>query len=202
MNENTALLHHVLDVAQALRVGHVPAHTGQHHFKWVVKAFEDPVQGAVDQALAEIEHDKDCRLCLLRQNLKMSASSQPDAPHIISRMKQHPFNQTSQPRSAEILRILSQEMASGKLVPGTQLKEELLCQRFGASRTPISDALKQLAAQGLVELKPQKWLGLFKQLSPNDKWSPGGLQQCRVVHGGARRLRRTGRRGGQLGAHQ
>ena len=48
----------------------------------------------------------------------------------------------------------------------------------------------------------EKWLGLFEQLSPNDKWSPGGLQQCRVVHGGARRLRRTGRRGGQLGAHQ
>ena len=48
----------------------------------------------------------------------------------------------------------------------------------------------------------EKWLGLFEQLSPNDKWSSGGSQQCRVVHGGGRRLRRTGRRGGQLGAHQ
>ena len=28
-----------------------------------------------------------------------------------------------------------------------------------------------------------------------------GCKQCRVVHGGGRRLRRTGRRGGQLGAH-
>jgi hypothetical protein len=29
-----------------------------------------------------------------------------------------------------------------------------------------------------------------------------GCQRCRVVHGGGRRLRRTDRRGGQLGAHQ
>lgn len=29
-----------------------------------------------------------------------------------------------------------------------------------------------------------------------------GCKRCRVVHGGGRRLRRTGRRGGQLGAHQ
>lgn len=65
-------------------------------------------------------------------------------------------SQPSQPRSAEILRILSQEMASGKLVPGTQLKEEFLCERFDASRTPVRDALKQLAAQGFVELRPRQ----------------------------------------------
>jgi hypothetical protein len=29
-----------------------------------------------------------------------------------------------------------------------------------------------------------------------------GCRRCRVVHGGGRRLRRTDRRGGQLGAHQ
>jgi DNA-binding GntR family transcriptional regulator len=76
--------------------------------------------------------------------------------NIISRMNSHLASQTSQPRSAEILRTLSQEMASGKLVPGTQLKEEILCERFEASRTPVRDALKQLAAQGLVELRPRQ----------------------------------------------
>lgn len=83
-------------------------------------------------------------------------ASPPDTPNMISRMTQHSSSQTSEPRSAEILRILSQEMASGKLVPGTQLKEELLCERFDASRTPVRDALKQLAAQGLVELRPRQ----------------------------------------------
>jgi DNA-binding GntR family transcriptional regulator len=71
-------------------------------------------------------------------------------------MTRHLSGQASQPRSAEILRTLSQEMASGKLVPGTQLKEEVLCERFDASRTPVRDALKQLAAQGLVELRPRQ----------------------------------------------
>lgn len=74
----------------------------------------------------------------------------------MSRMTTHLPSQASQPRSAEILRTLSQEMASGKLVPGTQLKEEALCERFDASRTPVRDALKQLAAQGLVELRPRQ----------------------------------------------
>jgi DNA-binding GntR family transcriptional regulator len=83
-------------------------------------------------------------------------------PSRISRMNKAPISpqappsDASQPRSAEILRILSQEMASGKLVPGVQLKEELLCERFAASRTPVRDALKQLAAQGLVELRPRQ----------------------------------------------
>jgi DNA-binding GntR family transcriptional regulator len=63
---------------------------------------------------------------------------------------------SSEPLSAQIVRVLSQEMASGKLAPGRQLKEEVLCERFDASRTPVRDALKQLSAQGLVELRPRQ----------------------------------------------
>ena len=65
-------------------------------------------------------------------------------------------DQATQPRSAEILRVLSQEIVSGKLAPGSQLKEEVLCERFDASRTPVRDALKQLAAQGLAVLRPRQ----------------------------------------------
>lgn len=42
----------------------------------------------------------------------------------------------------------------------------------------------------------------LNSFTPRDKETAGGLKRCRVVHGGGRRLRRTGRRGGQLGAHQ
>jgi hypothetical protein len=66
-------------------------------------------------------------------------------------------------------------------------------------------ATRQIPLKAMVDSSARstkKWLGLFEQLSPNDKWSTGGSQRCRVVHGGGRRLRRTGRRGGQLGAHQ
>ena len=34
----------------------------------IVKPFQDPAQGAVDQTFAEIKHGLDCRLCSLRQN--------------------------------------------------------------------------------------------------------------------------------------
>ena len=68
VNKNTTLVHHLLDVAKAQWVGHVPAHTGEHDFQRIVKPLEDLVQGAVEQTLAEINHRPDCRLCLLRQN--------------------------------------------------------------------------------------------------------------------------------------
>lgn len=42
----------------------------------------------------------------------------------------------------------------------------------------------------------------LNSFTPRDKETAGGFKRCRVVHGGGRRLRRTGRRGGQLGAHQ
>jgi hypothetical protein len=41
IHENTTLLHHLLDVAKAQGVGHIPAHAGQHHFQRIVKPFEN-----------------------------------------------------------------------------------------------------------------------------------------------------------------
>lgn len=52
----------------------------------------------------------------------------------------------------EILPILRQEIVSAKWSPGQRLPESLLCERFGVSRTPLRDALKALAAEGLIEL--------------------------------------------------
>ena len=75
INEYTAILHHLLDVAQAQRVGHVPAHAGQHYFKSVVQPFESLAPCAVDQTLAEIEHGPDCRLCLMQHNRPKSLRS-------------------------------------------------------------------------------------------------------------------------------
>ena len=41
VNEDTPLLHHLLHVSQAQRVGHVPSHASQHHFQRVVGPFEN-----------------------------------------------------------------------------------------------------------------------------------------------------------------
>lgn len=45
---------------------------------------------------------------------------------------------------------LRDEILRGTLPPGTQLRQEGLAERFGASRIPVREALKQLEAEGLV----------------------------------------------------
>jgi DNA-binding GntR family transcriptional regulator len=51
---------------------------------------------------------------------------------------------------------LTDEIASGLLRPGAALDEQQVADRFGASRTPVREALRQLAATGLVEIRPRR----------------------------------------------
>jgi len=53
---------------------------------------------------------------------------------------------------AEELRIrIADEIVDGELLPGATLDEQALAQRFGVSRTPVREAIRKLAASGLVE---------------------------------------------------
>lgn len=45
---------------------------------------------------------------------------------------------------------------SGTLGPGARLDEQSLATQFGVSRTPIREALRELAAAGLVEMSPRR----------------------------------------------
>ncbi len=45
---------------------------------------------------------------------------------------------------------------TGELPPGMRLKENLLSEQIGVSRTPIREAFRTLAAEGLVELMPNR----------------------------------------------
>lgn len=51
---------------------------------------------------------------------------------------------------------LEDDLATGRLAPGARLDEASLAARFGVSRTPVREMLRQLAAQGLVELRPYR----------------------------------------------
>jgi len=54
--------------------------------------------------------------------------------------------------SDQIYQVMRREILSGRLVPGDRLSLEAFAQRFGVSVTPVRDALRLLAADGLVEL--------------------------------------------------
>src|SRR3546814_21084170 len=44
----------------------------------------------------------------------------------------------------------------GELLPGARVPERVLCERFGISRTPLREALKVLASEGLLALNPNR----------------------------------------------
>ena len=52
--------------------------------------------------------------------------------------------------------ILEEEILSGSLSKGDNLKESVLSERLGVSRTPIRSAIHRLAEDGLVSIVPNK----------------------------------------------
>ena len=58
--------------------------------------------------------------------------------------------------SREIFRILEDEIITLKIKPGDSLSENLLCERFGVSRSPIRSVLQELRLGGLVTITPYK----------------------------------------------
>lgn len=44
----------------------------------------------------------------------------------------------------------------GALTPGSRLPERILCEQLAVSRTPLREALKVLASEGLLELSPNR----------------------------------------------
>lgn len=59
-------------------------------------------------------------------------------------------------RADQLRRTLEEEIFSGALKPGDRLDEQSLAQRFGVSRTPVREALRQLSASGLIEVRPRQ----------------------------------------------
>jgi DNA-binding GntR family transcriptional regulator len=58
---------------------------------------------------------------------------------------------------AEELRLqLADEIVRGALAPGSALDEMELARRFNVSRTPVREAIRQLAASGLVETRAHR----------------------------------------------
>jgi DNA-binding GntR family transcriptional regulator len=62
----------------------------------------------------------------------------------------------AQTKADEIAMVIEEAILSGELEPGTVLRQEQLSERFGVSRTPVREALRQLSALGMVDFVPNR----------------------------------------------
>jgi DNA-binding GntR family transcriptional regulator len=59
-------------------------------------------------------------------------------------------------KADDIAGLIEEAIVSGELMPGSVLRQEQLSERFGVSRTPVREALRRLAALGLVSFEPNR----------------------------------------------
>src|SRR6188508_2627842 len=59
-------------------------------------------------------------------------------------------------KADDIALVIEEAIVSGELEPGTVLRQEQLSEDFEVSRTPIREALRRLAALGLVSFVPNR----------------------------------------------
>lgn len=63
---------------------------------------------------------------------------------------------SGKPRYDDVVSGIRDLIVEGELAPGSHIAERVLCERFGVSRTPLREALKVLASEGLIELAPNR----------------------------------------------
>jgi len=56
----------------------------------------------------------------------------------------------------ELVARLRWQIIEGEIAPGDKISERELCETYGVSRTPLREALKVLAREGLVVLTPHR----------------------------------------------
>ena len=78
----------------------------------------------------------------------------PEKAAAMSELKPEPIGRTA--LAVEITNRLRQMILEGQLEPGGKINEKLLTEQFGVSRTPLREALKVLAAEGLLDLIPHR----------------------------------------------
>lgn len=58
------------------------------------------------------------------------------------------------PLSEQVYRNLVDSIANGSIPPGTELKEQHLARQMNVSATPVREAIRRLASDGLVDIVP------------------------------------------------
>lgn len=74
---------------------------------------------------------------------------------------------TNQPLSNDLYAKLQEDILTGRLKIGSKLTEQHVCEKYRASRTPVRETIRQLEAEGLVRLIPNRGAFIIG-LSPRD----------------------------------
>jgi DNA-binding GntR family transcriptional regulator len=72
-------------------------------------------------------------------------------------------------KADEIALLIEQAIVSGELEPGSVLRQEQLSAQYSVSRTPVREALRRLAALGLVSFEANRGFRV-RMLSRQDMW--------------------------------
>jgi DNA-binding GntR family transcriptional regulator len=88
-------------------------------------------------------------------DLPISDRQRPAEPVVqrVDRATPNPYKVT---RAEELRLQLADEIVRGALAPGSPLDETDIARRFNVSRTPVREALRQLAASGLVDARAHR----------------------------------------------
>jgi len=94
-----------------------------------------------------------------------------------SRVRRLPGPPTKTALTKAAYRLLRERVVGGELEAGERLQPDVLADEFGISRTPVRDALNQLAGEGLVEIHPRR--GTF--VARVDQQTVAELYQLRLM---------------------
>lgn len=80
-------------------------------------------------------------------------------------------------KPASVLKALRAEIIAGSLARGTRLKEDAIAERFGVSRVPVREALRQLETEGFVVAEK------FKGVSVADSSTEAVIELMQIRRG-------------------
>lgn len=93
----------------------------------------------------------------------------------------------------EVAELLRQRIYAHELAPGAWIDEQALAESFGISRTPMREALKVLASEGLVRLEPRRgcYVAELSEQDLDEIFSVAALLEGRVAFEAAAKLTDT-----------
>lgn len=99
------------------------------------------------------------------------SGSEADAPRRRGRPRKRPAPPRPMPppsRAERLAEAIAEAILAGTLAPGQRLDEQALADQFGVSRTPIRDALRELAGTGLIAPRQPHMSARVRSLSPEE----------------------------------